>query len=374
MVKKKEYCSLGIMSGTSIDGLDFSLIKTNGKNDIKTLFNCYYKFNSKLKQSIKSLIKKFNTLNYKSILESNDFMDFNRKFTELIIKKVNLFLKKYSINISSLDVIGVHGNTLLHNPKAGLSIQLGDPLLLSKKLKITIISNFRDNDIKKNGQGAPLVPIFHQCKFSENKKNVMVVNLGGISNFSFFKGRKITLASDIGPGNKLLDEFCSLNFNVNYDKNGELSSKGIIIPNLIEKWKKKKFINDSIPISYDNAFFRTKDFIRKNNYSHLDILRSLTYFSAYLIFNINKKLNYKIDKWIFSGGGVENKTLMNDLKKLLGTSTIFKTEIYGLDPFFIESMAFAYISVRTLKNLPSSFPQTTGCSERSVSGLIQSIK
>ena len=125
MMKKKEYCSLGIMSGTSLDGLDFSLLKTDGKENINPLINEYSKFNNEFKSSIKGLIKKFNTLDYKLAIESKEFVKFNKIFTEDIYCKIKDILKKHSIDKSSLDVIGLHGNTLIHNPEKGLSLQLG---------------------------------------------------------------------------------------------------------------------------------------------------------------------------------------------------------------------------------------------------------
>ena len=369
-MKKKEYCSLGIMSGTSMDGLDFSLIRTDGKSNISNLINQYYKFNQNFKESIKKLIKNINDSNCKLIINSNEFINFNKIFTEHIYKLIKKFLSKHSIRIELLDVIGIHGNTIIHKPDQGFSIQLGDAKVLSKKMNKLVISNFRDNDIKEKGQGAPLVPIFHQNLFSEKNKKIMVVNLGGISNFTFLVGKNKVLASDIGPGNKLIDEYCNLNFKVSYDANGEISSRGKVINELIKKWARKSFVSQSFPVSFDNAFFRLQDFIDKNSISKFDLLRTLTYFTAYLMFNLKKKMKSNIDKWIFCGGGVHNKILMQDIKNLLGKEIVFTTKDFNFDPFFIESQAFAYISVRTLKNLPSTFPKTTGCLRSSLSGVV----
>ena len=369
-MKKKEYCSLGIMSGTSIDGLDFSLIKTDGKSNIKNLINDYFKFNDNFKESIKKFIKKFNQQNYKLVLESAEFKKFNQTFTDFLYKKIKIFLRKNNQYSKKIDVIGIHGNTLIHKPDEGFSIQLGDGILLSQKLKTTIVSNFRTNDIKQQGQGAPLVPIFHQRKFAKKKKKIMVINIGGISNFTFLIGKRKILASDLGPGNKLIDEFCSKQFRVNYDNYGKLSSRGKVDDQLIIKWSKKNFLNQSFPKSFDNAFFKLNDFVVRNNKNKYDLLRTLTYFTAFLMLNLKLKISCKIDKWIFSGGGVKNKTLMRDINKLLGNEIVLTSQDYKLNPFFIESQAFAYISVRTLKKLPSTYPNTTGCKKSTISGVI----
>ena len=262
-MKKKEYCSLGIMSGTSLDGLDFSLIKTDGKFNIKTLVNEYYEFNSNFKNSIKKLIKKTVKFKSKSIRSSDEFRYINQKFSELVLKLIKDFRLKNGSKMKNLDVIGVHGNTIIHQPKYGISIQLGKPNFLSKNLNTTVVANFRDNDIKMKGQGAPLVPIFHQSKFSEKNKNIMVVNIGGITNFTLLKGKVKLLASDIGPGNKLIDEFCVKKFNKNFDDNGNFSKNGKLVEDLFKIWIKKPFLKYPFPISFDNSFFKLDEFLKK---------------------------------------------------------------------------------------------------------------
>ena len=369
-MKKKEYCSIGIMSGTSIDGLDFSLIKTDGINNIQNLNNKFYRFNLHFRNNIKKLVKSINKKNYKEILKSKEYLLLNKNFTIFLSKKIDYFFKSNSIKKSSVDVLGFHGNTIIHEPSIGLSIQLGDPIFLAKLLKIKIITNFRNKDIDNQGQGAPLVPVFHKYLFAESNENVMVVNIGGISNFTFLEGKNKFFASDIGPGNKLIDEFCYKNFGKLFDKNGFLSAKGSILPDLIEVWKKKSFVTQKHPNSFDSEFFKLKEFTDNYNFNSFDLLRSLTFFSAYLIFNNKNKIKKKINKWIFCGGGTANSTLMNDLKKLLGKSKVYISDHFHFDPFFIESQAFAYIAVRTLQNLPSSFPETTGCLTKTVCGEI----
>ena len=369
-MKKKEYCSLGIMSGTSLDGLDFSLIKTDGKFSIKTLVNEYYEFNSNFKKSIKKLIKKIDNYDSKSIRDSEEFLGLDQKFSEIVLKRIKDFGVKYKSKMKNLDVIGIHGNTIIHQPKYGISIQLGKPNFLCSNLNIAIVSDFRDNDIKLDGQGAPLVPIFHKSQFSEKKKNIMVVNIGGITNFTLLKGKTKIFASDIGPGNKLIDEFCQQKFDKNFDNRGDLAKNGRLLEDLFKIWKNKPFLKFPFPISFDNSFFKLGEFLRENNLNKFDVLRTLTYFTAFQFLNLKLRINVNIDKWIFSGGGVKNRTLMSDIKQLLSGEIVTTTLNYKLNPFFIESQAFAYIAVRTLKKLPSSFPSTTGCLKSSASGNI----
>ena len=368
-MKKKEYCSLGIMSGTSLDGFDFSLIKTDGKFNIQTLVDEYYEFNSNFKKSIRKLIKKIDSSNNLLIKDSDELEYFNLEYSELVLKLIKDFRHKNKSKMKNLDVIGIHGNTIIHQPENGISIQLGMPNFLSKNLNTAIVANFRDNDIKLKGQGAPLVPIFHQSQFSEKNKNIMVVNIGGITNFTLLKGKTKLFASDIGPGNKLIDEFCIKKFNKNFDDEGNFSKNGRLVEDLLKLWKKKPFLRYPFPISFDNSFFKLDEFLKKK-INKFDAIRTLTYFTAYQLLNLKLRMNLNIDKWIFSGGGVKNKTLMSDIKQLLYGDVVETTLSYRLNPFFIESQAFAYIAVRTLKKLPSSFPSTTGCLRSSISGSI----
>ncbi len=370
MMKKKEYCSLGIMSGTSIDGLDFSLIKTDGELSFSCLSNEFYEFDTNFKKKIKNFIKKFDVSTNKVNISSHDYKDLNKLFTELVFQKIKVFCNKNFVKKENIDVIGLHGNTLLHKPEESLSIQLGDSKFLFNKLDTPIITEFRKNDILNKGQGAPLVPIFHKSRFSVSKKNNVVVNIGGVSNFTLISNVGKIIASDIGPGNKLIDEFCQLKFNVEYDKDGIISSKGKVIKELINHWLQKSFLKSNYPTSFDNSYFDLNDYLPKKEYSPYDILRTLTFYSAKIISSIQNKFQITIDSWIFSGGGTRNITLMNDLEKLIGEEKVISSEVFGVNPFFTESQAFAYISVRTLRGLHSSFPSTTGCLRSSVAGKI----
>ena len=368
-MKRKEFYALGVMSGTSTDGLDFSLIKSDGKEKIKIIQNNYYKFNNKLKTKILNAIKDFKK-SKKSSKENEIFKNLNQEFSRYLLEKLNLFFLSSKASINEVDIIGIHGNTVIHNPKKGKSLQLGNVELISREFNKPVIYDFRKSDISLGGEGAPLVPIFHRAIFSKKKKNIIVVNIGGISNFTFLNGKKTFFASDIGPGNILIDDFCHKNFNKSYDFEGKIAKKGKIKFELINLWLKKKIFFEKPPKSFDTQDF---NFINSRNYktySTHDMLRTLTFFSAKLISMIKLSINFKIDSWIFSGGGVNNTLLMSDIKNLLTNDKIFISNELGFDSSFVESAAFAYISIRTLKKLPSAFPKTTGCSKKNICGNI----
>lgn len=366
-MKKKEYYSIGIMSGTSMDGFDFSLIKSDGVSQIKVLKNQYFKLEKKLKENLKILIEKLNN-DFDKTMKSELFSCTQKEFSELVVFFTKKFVNINHINLNLVDVLGVHGVTLIHSPKNDISIQIGDAQHISNKLKKKVVSNFRVNDLKNGGQGAPLVPIYHNAIFSSNKKNTLIINIGGISNYTLLSKNKF-YSSDIGPGNVLIDSLCKRFFKKNYDNKGKLAENGKVNLNLIKNWKKQTFLKKKHPVSFDNYFFKLDDFI-SSEVSVYDNLRSLTFFTAYVISNLEQKLNYKIDEWIISGGGVKNHILMNHLKDLISSGNVFNADDFGYHSDFIESQAFAFISIRTIINLYSAFPETTGCKKSNICGII----
>jgi len=367
-MKKKEFCVLGIMSGTSIDGLDFSLIRSDGIKNIKIIKNKYYKFSKKIRNEISDLINFFCL--EKKFFRNEKYYKTELNFINFVVKKISIFLSELSDVEKKIDLVGFHGNTIIHNPKKNISIQLGDPKILAKTINIPVVANFRNRDIKNLGEGAPLVPIFHKAIFSKTAKNIIVVNIGGISNFTFLMGKKELIASDIGPGNTLIDKFCIKRFNKYCDKDGLMASKGKVDYDLVNNWMKKKYFKKSLPRSFDTKSFNLKNFSQNTKISNYNFLRSLTFLSAKLISEIQTKLKKKIDFWVFSGGGTYNFTLMREIKNLIGGGNIFLSDELGYNSAFIESSAFGYISVRTLKKLPSAFPSTTGCKKRNICGEI----
>ena len=365
-MKRKVFYVLGIMSGTSIDGLDFSLIKSDGVNNVKIIKNKYYKFNKKIRGDIIDLIK-FLDLK-KKFFKNQRFYKTELRFTKYVTKKIIKFLSELNEEEKKIDLIGFHGNTVIHSPEKKISIQLGDPSEIAKKIKIPVVANFRKRDIQNQGEGAPLVPIFHKTIFSKKDKNVIVVNIGGISNFTFLSGKNKLLASDIGPGNTLIDRVSMTKFNKYFDKNGALASKGKINHNLIKNWMKNNILKKKKPISFDVKNFKLEKFSPQNEQNDFNYLRTLTYLTAKLICKLENEIKKKIDFWIFSGGGTNNSTLMSDIKNLLKGKNVYISDELGFDSSFIESSAFGFISIRTVKKLPSAFPTTTGCKKKNICG------
>ena len=369
----KSLNSLGLMSGTSGDGVDASVINSDGKRHYKVLINKYFKYSDEISQNIYKLKRNINKIeDIKKF--STEINDLERKITLFHSNVVSNFTKNKDIKI---DLIGFHGQTILHNPKNKYSKQLGDGNLLSQLSKKKVIYNFRQNDLLKGGEGAPLSPIFHQIIVKEKKIDlpVCILNIGGISNLTLIKDLKEEnlISKDIGPGNCLIDEWIRRNKKGNYDKNGEIASQG----------KTNKLILDQALDDFENIPAKSINSFDVNDFE-INFLRGLdledgastiTDFTSNIIASkllaTISKYNQKISKVILCGGGKKNKTLIERIKRDSHNKLKFETtDDYGVDGDFVESQAFAYLAIRSFLKLPISFPNTTGCELPSTGGIL----
>ena len=349
------FIALGLMSGTSLDGIDASIIRSDGEKSLEIIDNIYLKYPNEFLKRLSSFIQnvysktdiKKNISTYKSL--ERDLTLYHSKVSKTIIEKNNC----------KIQMIGFHGQTIIHKPKEGYSIQMGDANLLSQILREKVIYNFRANDIKNSGDGAPLAPIYHKLLINKFKINnpTIILNIGGISNYTFcFKD--VVLAKDIGPGNVLIDEYLKKTKGINYDKNGNIASSGNINKDIINQFYEHEFYNVEEKHSFDRKEF---DFGFVKGLEFEDAVATLTYFTALIITkNIKKKFENETNI-ILCGGGRKNTTLVGHIKKLLKYDIKLIDE-FNIDGDFIESQAFAYLSIRSFLKKPISFPSTTNVS------------
>ena len=359
----KEYTCLGMMSGTSGDGVDASIIHSNGLDKLDVIKEKYFEYDEKLFNQFHNLKKKINKIeNLKQFsLEINNLEKEITIFHAKVVKEIS--------NGCNLDLIGFHGQTLYHNPIEKISLQLGNGSLLSQLTKKKVVFNFRKNDINNGGEGAPLTPIFHQhlAKSKNLKLPVCILNIGGISNLTFIRGKKNEeiLSKDVGPGNCLINEWIQAHTNKKYDDGGKISEIGnineIILEQALETHENNFQKKNSI--SLDTSDFDIS-FARGLNLE--DGAATLTAFSAKIIsssINFLLKGHEKKIKIIVCGGGRKNNSLIKQIKLSSKKNlSFFSSEDYGLNGDFIESQAFGYLAIRSILSLPISFPSTTGCS------------
>tara|TARA_B100001029_G_scaffold171729_1_gene168801 strand:+ start:44 stop:1135 length:1092 start_codon:yes stop_codon:yes gene_type:complete len=355
----QSYYCLGLMSGTSMDGVDASIIKTNGKTRYSTILDKYYEYPTGIYNNLIKLKGKIKT--------SKDLKKY-RKQIKLVEKKITIFhaesvkkiLKKTKIKI---EFVGFHGQTIFHNVKEKISKQLGDGKLLSKLIKKKVVFNFRKNDLANNGEGAPLAPVFHKLlvKKYKIKTPVTILNIGGIANItSINKKYQLVSSEDIGPGNCLIDRWVRLKSNKKYDKKGLIARSGninkFILNRSLDNFYRSKLSKKK---SYDINDFDL-DFVKK--LSLKDGAATLTEFTADIC---SKKL---VNRNIYvSGGGRKNNFLIRSIKKKISCN-INLIDINGIDGDYIESQAFAYLAIRSYLKLPISFPKTTGCKKPCTGG------
>ena len=366
----KIYTAIGLMSGTSMDGVDLSIIRSDGEYEYSCILDKYFKYDEKLHKKLVNLRGQIFTQN-DLIKLSEQIRTLEREITIFhseIIKKIT---SKFQGNI---DLVGFHGQTIFHNADIKISKQLGDGKLLSQLIKKTVVYNFRQNDLNNGGQGAPLTPIFHNLISNKiyNKNKIdcpNFLNIGGISNITNtikneeFQKKNIE-AFDIGPGNCLIDEWIRKNTSKRFDEKGTIGKSGginqIVLNQTIENfnfisYKKSLDIKD-----FDISFAK--------GLSVEDGCATITNFTAYLIsegikFSKNRN-DYTSSKYLVCGGGRKNIYLVDSIKKYLDNFENINIELidqFNYDGDFIESQAFGYLAIRSLLNLPITFPSTTGC-------------
>ena len=370
---KKIYTSLGLMSGTSMDGVDASIIKSNGEDKYEVVFDQYFKYDEKMYKELVDIRNKVNSskdLKLNSIALAN----IERKITLFHASICAKIIKDVSINV---DLIGFHGQTIFHNANEKISKQLGDANLLSGLLKKRVVYNFRENDILNGGQGAPLAPIFHQLLINQNQINLpaCVLNIGGIANITIISSKNFydLKSHDIGPGNCLLDEWIRKNSDERFDKNGELARAGktdkIILNQAINNFDKVK---DNKNLSFDIKDFNI-NFVR--GHSLQDGISTLTDFTATIIYqsiinsvNLDKDAKLNI---LICGGGRKNLSLIDSIKsKLPLNMKLSSIDDYKINGDFVESQAFAYLAIRSYLKKIISFPKTTNVNNPCLGGVL----
>ena len=376
-MKNKLYTAIGLMSGTSMDGVDVSLIRSDGINQFINVLDEYFEYNESLQQQLIELRNLISNI--------NDLKLYSSRLNELE-REMTLFHSKIVIDISSkhqdeVDFVGFHGQTIFHNPEQKISKQLGDGKLMSQLVKKKIIYNFRQEDMINKGQGAPLTPIFHNLlskKINENHQidfPICFLNIGGISNITKIIKKDEKLednieAFDSGPGNCMIDEWVRKNSKNNFDENGSIAKSGkidqLILNQAIDNFQIDKFDKSLDVKNFEISFVR--------GLSLEDGCATITNFTAYLIakgIEHSNGNNIKPIKYLICGGGRRNTFLIQSIKDYLSHKqniSLNSIDDYSLNGDYIESQAFGYLSIRSFLNLPISYPKTTGCKTPTVGG------
>ena len=350
---------IGVMSGTSLDGIDLTLCRISSKG-CKLLAAGEYLFDREIKKEILHFIS--------SKVSLKQIGSLNTKLGELFSQAIDEFITSFKINVKEIEAIGLHGQTLWHAPKgkAPFSMQLGCPSVVSARTGIKVVSDFRSMDVANGGEGAPFAPAFHKFIFS-HLKNVAVVNIGGMSNITLL-GRELK-GWDCGPGNVLMDLWIFKCKGVAYDKKGKFAASGKVNKELLDSMLSDNFFRKEPPKSTGREKFN-----KKYLESHLekfkelkrrDIQRTLLELTARTISKDLKDRSVK--KLIICGGGSKNRTLIKRLQKLTKID-VKSSDKYGVSSDFLESMAFAWLAYKRIKGEVVELSSVTGSSKDSILG------
>ena len=369
---------MGLMSGTSLDGIDVSIIKSDGKREYSSILDRYFEYDRELIQKLLKIRDKIG--NSDDLLKYfEEIRDLEREITLFHVKAVDETIRIFDDDI---DLIGFHGQTIFHDSKKKISKQLGDGKLLSQLTKKKVVYNFRQNDLKNGGQGAPLTPIFHNTLANKMNKKfdlefpINILNIGGISNITstvrweeLWQSNKI-YAYDIGPGNCLIDEWIRKNSKNNYDNKGSIARSGkvdkLILNQALENFNHNSGYEKSLDVNDFDIFF-AKGLSLENGAA------TITDFTAKIISEgmnfIHGKNQLWNDKWLVCGGGRKNEYLLECIKNNFDKINIDPIDKYEINGDYIESQAFAFLAIRSKEGLPISFPTTTRCKEPLTGGV-----
>ncbi len=376
----KIYTAMGLMSGTSLDGVDVSIIESDGNKEFSSILDRYFEYDKELIQKILILREKITDLE-----QLNKYVDEIKDLErEITLFHAEAIKETFGMSKSSVDLIGFHGQTIFHNPEKKITKQLGDGKLLSQLTKKNVVYNFRQNDLENGGQGAPLTPIFHNVLANKiNKKfnlgfPLNFLNIGGISNITStvdWKNLENKLnginAYDIGPGNCLIDEWIRKNSKKKYDKDGLIAKSGtideLVLNQALENFEENSNYKKSLDVKDFDIFF-AKGLSLENGAA------TITNFTARLISNgmkySHEMVKPTMNNWLVCGGGRKNKYLLESIKNTFEKANIQPIDEYEIDGDFVESQSFGYLAIRSFLKLPISFPSTTGCKEPSNGGVL----
>lgn len=366
-------CAIGLMSGTSMDGIDVAAMFTDGESVVERGPGAFFAYDAAFSRRIQAALEEAKQIGDRAE-RPGSLETLEREITLRHAEAVKQFLQDVPERYKKPDVIGFHGQTVLHRPERAVTVQLGDGRLLAEKTGIPVIYDMRANDMVHGGQGAPLVPAYHAA-LAEMLPNhfrrypVAFVNVGGISNVTYVAKSGDPIAFDSGPGNALIDQWVSAHAGVPIDQNGRIASEGGVVETVVEAYMANPYFEVAAPKSLDRGDF-TMDEVEGLELA--DGARTLAAVSGRAIFEAAKHMPEMPKLWILCGGGRKNPHILSDLTELVAPSggDVIAAEDADLDGDAMEAEAWAYLAVRSLRRLPLTFPTTTGCREAATGGVL----
>ncbi|MGF6148184.1 Anhydro-N-acetylmuramic acid kinase [Kingella potus] len=354
---------IGIMSGTSMDGADAVLIRTGHARFLAAEAHAFLPYTGRLKNELLKLQNSGADELRRSRLLAQEL-------SRLYARTVHKLLNETKLSPAHITALGCHGQTVRHAPEQGYSIQLADLPLLAELTGITAVGDFRSRDLAAGGQGAPLVPAFHQAVFSAPDETRAVLNIGGIANISILPPGAPAIGFDTGPGNMLADAWMQRVWQQPYDANGARAAQGKVLPGLLARLLGHPYFEQEPPKSTGRELFALPYLLGRlaGGEDPQDVLRTLNAFTAETAAAEIRRAAPEIRRVYVCGGGVRNAVLMSELAGRLPQAEIRSTADLGLDPQQVEAAAFALLAACWIHKIPSSPPQATGARKACILG------
>jgi anhydro-N-acetylmuramic acid kinase len=355
MVNHQSLRALGLMSGTSLDGIDAAIIASDATSVMEIGATASFPYDEKFRDSLRGCLGK--------ALNKPGVADVATELTRRHVDAVRQLLTQAGLQAGDIDVIGFHGHTTLHRPQDRLTVQIGDPALLAQETGISVVGDFRSNDVSQGGEGAPFAPLFHLALSQSLEKPVAVLNIGGVANVTWIadggsKEEPNILAFDTGPGNALIDDWVKQTIGRPMDEGGRLARGGRVDEDALARLLDNAYFGRTPPKSLDREDF--PDALQVvSALSPQDGAATLSAFSVGAIVRGVEHLAQPPKRWLVTGGGRHNATLMAMLNEKLGVA-VDPIEAIGANGDALEAQAFAFLAVRSRYGLPLSLPTTTG--------------
>lgn len=356
---------IGVMSGSSLDGIDIALLEQDDRP--RLLATHYIPMPEDLYAELLGLCSTGDDELTRAALAE-------QRWVRLVAQGVLALLEEQNMVAGQIRAIGSHGQTIRHEPARGFSIQIGNPALLAELTEITVVSDFRRRDIAAGGQGAPLVPAFHEAVFDDNKDQRAVLNVGGFSNLSLIESDCPVSGFDCGPGNVLLDAWIQAQRNLPFDRNGDWAASGQVNQALLEKLLSDGFFLTRGPKSTGREVFNlgwlNRHLAQLPALAPEDVQATLLELTALSITESLRSAQTGTKELLVCGGGAHNAALMARMAELLPDTAVSSTAKFGVDPDWVEAMAFAWLAHCCLEGVPANRPTVTGARGLRVLGAI----
>jgi anhydro-N-acetylmuramic acid kinase len=353
------------MSGTSLDGLDIALIEQSSA--ISLIATHYIPMPDSLRTELLGLCASGPDEIARSAIAQQNWV-------KLAAQGINTLLSQQNLDREAIRAIGSHGQTIRHEPARGFTVQIGNPALLAELTGITVVSDFRSRDVAAGGQGAPLVPAFHEALFEERPGNRAVLNVGGFSNLSLIEPGKPVTGFDCGPGNVLLDAWIHQQRGDNYDRDGQWAASGRVEPALLKALLSDPFFVTQGPKSTGREVFNLpwlmQHLTKLPPFAAENVQATLLELTALSIIESLQGAQKDTQELLVCGGGAHNATLMKRLASLLPKAKVSSTSAYGVDPDWVEAMAFAWLAHCCLEGIAANRPSVTGARGLRILGAI----